>query len=138
MAVDPLADWQPRGVDLTTLSTARMYDYYLGGKDNFAVDREAAERALATPGRADHHTRQPGMVEALHRGRCAVHRPDHHRTRGSPVWQWCEVPTSPPARPSSQVSASNPDTHHAPGGARAVLACARQYGWVGFLREQDR
>jgi hypothetical protein len=24
-----------------------MYDYYLGGKDNFAVDREAAERAVA-------------------------------------------------------------------------------------------
>ncbi len=28
-------------------SPARMYDYYLGGKDNFAVDREAAERALS-------------------------------------------------------------------------------------------
>jgi hypothetical protein len=25
---------------------ARMYDYYLGGKDNFAVDREAAEQVL--------------------------------------------------------------------------------------------
>lgn len=28
-------------------SPARMYDYYLGGKDNFAVDREAAEKALS-------------------------------------------------------------------------------------------
>ncbi|AXI81202.1 SAM-dependent methyltransferase [Peterkaempfera bronchialis] len=26
---------------------ARMYDYFLGGKDNFPADREAAERALA-------------------------------------------------------------------------------------------
>jgi S-adenosyl methyltransferase len=26
---------------------ARMYDYYLGGKDNFAVDREAAEQVLS-------------------------------------------------------------------------------------------
>jgi SAM-dependent methyltransferase len=26
---------------------ARMYDYYLGGKDNFPADREAAENALA-------------------------------------------------------------------------------------------
>jgi hypothetical protein len=26
---------------------ARIYDYWLGGKDNFAADREAAERALA-------------------------------------------------------------------------------------------
>jgi SAM-dependent methyltransferase len=27
--------------------SARMYDYYLGGKDNFAADREAAEKVLA-------------------------------------------------------------------------------------------
>ncbi|MFJ6214041.1 SAM-dependent methyltransferase [Streptomyces sp. NPDC092296] len=26
---------------------ARMYDYFIGGKDNFAADREAAEQALA-------------------------------------------------------------------------------------------
>jgi hypothetical protein len=31
--------------------TSRNYDYYLGGKDNFAAEREAAERVLAvTPG----------------------------------------------------------------------------------------
>ncbi len=28
-------------------SAARIYDYLLGGKDNFAIDREAAERVLA-------------------------------------------------------------------------------------------
>jgi O-methyltransferase involved in polyketide biosynthesis len=28
-------------------NVARMYDYYLGGRDNFAADREAAEQALA-------------------------------------------------------------------------------------------
>ncbi len=28
-------------------SPARMYDYYLGGNDNFPVDREAAEKAMA-------------------------------------------------------------------------------------------
>jgi hypothetical protein len=28
-------------------SPARIYDYYLGGKDNFAVDRAAAEEALS-------------------------------------------------------------------------------------------
>ncbi|MFF7408424.1 SAM-dependent methyltransferase [Streptomyces lydicus] len=30
-------------VDVTIPSVARMYDYYLGGKDNYAVDREACE-----------------------------------------------------------------------------------------------
>lgn len=34
-------------VDVTTPSPARIYDYYLGGKDNFPVDREVAEQALA-------------------------------------------------------------------------------------------
>ena len=28
-------------------TTSRIYDYLLGGKDNFAADREAAERAMA-------------------------------------------------------------------------------------------
>jgi predicted RNA methylase len=28
-------------------NTARMYDYYLGGKDNFPIDRQAAERVMA-------------------------------------------------------------------------------------------
>ena len=33
-------------IDTSKASPARMYDYYLGGKDNFQVDREAAHRAL--------------------------------------------------------------------------------------------
>ncbi|WDZ82928.1 SAM-dependent methyltransferase [Micromonospora cathayae] len=36
----------PPGVDTTRPSIARVYDYYLGGKDNFAVDRQAAQLAL--------------------------------------------------------------------------------------------
>jgi hypothetical protein len=36
--------------DTSVPNAARMYDYWLGGKDNFASDREAAERsALAVP-----------------------------------------------------------------------------------------
>jgi O-methyltransferase involved in polyketide biosynthesis len=33
--------------DVTTPSIARVYDYVLGGKDNFAADRELADRLLA-------------------------------------------------------------------------------------------
>ena len=36
----------PAGIDMTVPSVARMYDFYLGGKDNFAVDRELAEKIL--------------------------------------------------------------------------------------------
>jgi hypothetical protein len=34
----------PPGVDTTTPSPARLYDYYLGGMNNFPVDREAGEK----------------------------------------------------------------------------------------------
>jgi hypothetical protein len=34
----------PRGVDITRPSIARVYDYLLGGKDNFAADREVGDK----------------------------------------------------------------------------------------------
>ncbi|WP_055588576.1 SAM-dependent methyltransferase [Streptacidiphilus griseoplanus] len=43
-ASDALDDWAPTGVDTSVPSIARVYDAMLGGKDNFAVDREVAER----------------------------------------------------------------------------------------------
>ena len=36
-----------RGFDVSVAHPARVYDYWLGGKDNFAADREAAEATLA-------------------------------------------------------------------------------------------
>jgi S-adenosyl methyltransferase len=33
-------------IDVSVPSVARMYDYFLGGKDNYAVDREASEELL--------------------------------------------------------------------------------------------
>jgi SAM-dependent methyltransferase len=38
------------GIDVSVPNVARIYDYWLGGKDNFAADREAADRqARAIP-----------------------------------------------------------------------------------------
>jgi hypothetical protein len=37
----------PPKIDMTKPNVARMYDYWLGGKDNFEADRVAAERVLA-------------------------------------------------------------------------------------------
>jgi SAM-dependent methyltransferase len=34
------------GIDFSRPHPARMYDYYLGGKDHFAIDRETAERGM--------------------------------------------------------------------------------------------
>lgn len=40
-------EWTPTGLDVTTPNVARMYDYWLGGKDHYAADREAADRVMA-------------------------------------------------------------------------------------------
>jgi S-adenosyl methyltransferase len=39
----PEAPTQPAKIDVTTANPARVYDYLLGGRDNFAVDRELAD-----------------------------------------------------------------------------------------------
>jgi hypothetical protein len=44
----------PAGIDATVPSVARMYDFFLGGKDNFAVDRALAEQVMQqVPGSRD-------------------------------------------------------------------------------------
>ena len=37
----------PVGIDVTRPSIARVYDYWLGGKDNYGDDRRFAKRLLA-------------------------------------------------------------------------------------------
>jgi O-methyltransferase involved in polyketide biosynthesis len=41
-----MPDTLPGGIDASKPNIARIYDYWLDGKDNFAVDREQAERSL--------------------------------------------------------------------------------------------
>src|SRR5580698_3238122 len=36
----------PKGIDTSAPHPARVYDYWLGGKDNFEADRQAAEAAM--------------------------------------------------------------------------------------------
>ena len=38
----------PTEIDTSRPHPARIYDYFLGGKDNFAADREVAEKVLAS------------------------------------------------------------------------------------------
>jgi len=40
------ADEAVRGLDVSVPNAARMYDYFLGGKDNFEADRVTAEKLL--------------------------------------------------------------------------------------------
>jgi hypothetical protein len=74
-----LPDWLPPEIDQTKPHPARMYDYMLGGKNHFEVDRQAAEVAMqAAPaaramvlenraflGRAVRHLAQAGITQFL-------------------------------------------------------------------------
>ena len=94
--------------DTSVPHIARIYDYWLGGKDNFAADREAAERAMAaTPtivpgvranrrflGRAVRYMAEAGIRQFLDIGTGMPDREQHPRgsprpwprTRGSSTW----------------------------------------------------
>jgi len=64
------ADRAPVTIDSTVAHTARVYDYLLGGTDNFAVDREVAEHAFAAyPGGVD-GARSDAWANRAFLGRC--------------------------------------------------------------------
>ena len=41
------SEWVPAGIDVSRPSSARVYDYFLGGAHNFAVDRALADQIAA-------------------------------------------------------------------------------------------
>jgi hypothetical protein len=46
--MDGELSWVPADIDLNRPNAARIYDYLLGGSNNFGVDREFAKQVLAT------------------------------------------------------------------------------------------
>ena len=59
-------DHAPVEIDTETVSIARIYDFALGGKDNFAVDRAAAEAMMEVVPLANQREPEPGAA------RCAA------------------------------------------------------------------
>jgi hypothetical protein len=55
-----VTDWDglPAGLDPNTPNVARVYDYWLEGKDNFQVDRDFAEKIIAIEPAAPYMARQ--------------------------------------------------------------------------------
>lgn len=102
---DTFRDWTAYEVDFTHPSTARMYDYYLGGKDNYEVDREAAEHVIAE------HPQQQRLA-LNNRGFLA--RAVRH-IAGAGIDQFIDIGTGIPTSPNVHEVAR--ETHP---GARAV------------------
>lgn len=75
-------------IDTSVAHIARVYDYWLGGKDNFAPDRAAAEAAM----RED-----PNVVEGVRGNRAFLARAVRYLTGEAGVRQFLDIGTGIPA-----------------------------------------
>jgi hypothetical protein len=80
----------PPGVNINVPHSARMYDYWLGGKDNFAVDRAVADAIIQAI---------PGMRYMAGENRKFVHRAARDLV-GLGIRQFLDVGTGIPTSPN--------------------------------------
>src|ERR1700683_3743002 len=69
--------------------SARIYDYWLGGKHNFAADREAAEQAIAA---------NPGIVTDVRANRAFLARAVRFLTEDCGIRQFLDIGTGIPTK----------------------------------------
>ncbi|KAB1946740.1 SAM-dependent methyltransferase [Micromonospora sp. ALFpr18c] len=77
------------GLEPDRPNAARMFDYYLGGKDNFAADRAAAEMVLQVA---------PWMPEAARQGRELIARTVRHLVEEKGIRQILDLGSGLPTR----------------------------------------
>ena len=75
-------------IDTSKAHPARVYDYWLGGKDNFKADREAGELALRA---------YPQLAQAVQANRKFLARAVRYLTREAGVRQFLDLGTGIPA-----------------------------------------
>jgi len=73
--------------DTSVAHQARIYDYWLGGKDNYAADRKAAEEAIAA---------YPGVVTGARANRQFLARAVRHLAADAGIRQFLDIGTGIP------------------------------------------
>src|ERR1700745_1409713 len=92
--MEPQRDTGP-AFDTGTANTARIYDYLLGGKDNYVVDREAGDKLVEA---------LPGAVQACRDNRAFLQRAVRHLA-GAGIRQFLDIGTGlPTASNTHQVA----------------------------------
>jgi hypothetical protein len=81
---DPAAS----GIDVSRAHSARMYDYYLGGKDHFAADRVTAEKAMRSWG---------AVRTAVRENRAFLGRAVRYLTEEAGIRQFLDIGTGLPS-----------------------------------------
>jgi hypothetical protein len=94
---DPAAE-----IDTGVAHAARVYDYWLGGKDNFVADREAGDRALEV---------NPGILHGVRANRRFLGRAVRHLAGEAGVRQFLDIGTGLPAMENTHevAQAAAPD-----------------------------
>jgi O-methyltransferase involved in polyketide biosynthesis len=82
-------DRPPQGIDATVPTAARMYDYWLGGHDNFAADRIAALKVTE---------RTPGVAEAARANRAFLGRAVRYLAGEAGIRQFLDLGTGLPTK----------------------------------------
>src|SRR6202161_2312431 len=77
-----------RRLDTGTAHIARVYDYWLGGKDNFAADRAAGEEALEA---------FPGLISSVRATRAFLARTVRYLAGERGIRQFLDIGTGIPA-----------------------------------------
>jgi SAM-dependent methyltransferase len=75
-------------IDTSKPHSARMYDYYLGGKDHFAADRETAQRAMRS---------WPAVRTAVRENRAFLGRAVRYLVRDAGIRQFLDIGTGLPS-----------------------------------------
>jgi hypothetical protein len=79
---------QPPQIDTGVASIARIYDYWLGGKDNFKADREAAELMIQ---------QYPDIVTGVRKNRAFLGRAVHYLAAEAGIRQFLDIGTGLPS-----------------------------------------
>ena len=74
--------------DTSVASIARIYDYWLGGKDNFKADREAAEQMIQ---------QYPDIVTGVRKNRAFLGRAVHYLAAEAGIRQFLDIGTGLPS-----------------------------------------
>ncbi|MGW8379085.1 SAM-dependent methyltransferase [Streptomyces sp. ODS28] len=86
-----MTDNAARPLDTSKPHSARMYDYYLGGKDNYAADATAAGRVAEV---------YPGIFDCARENRAFMHRATRVLARDHGIRQWLDIGTGIPTEPN--------------------------------------
>ncbi|MEU9199262.1 SAM-dependent methyltransferase [Streptomyces sp. NPDC048332] len=93
-----------RDLDTSKAHSARMYDYFLGGKDHFEIDKEAALVAAQA---------HPGIYVTARENRAFMHRATRVLAQEHGIRQWLDIGTGIPTEPNLHQVAQSvvPDAH---------------------------